>query len=72
MSYRSNELPPEKLPALATYTGRDNQSYSVINGYGSEYPDNMRGSKNDRDIYMVTSLKLTYIVGKTFHRAKFR
>lgn len=72
MSYRSNELPPAQLPTLTTYTGRDNQTYSVINGYGSEFPDNIRGSSKDRDIYMVTSIKLTYIVGKTFHRAKFR
>ena len=31
-----------------------------------------RGSKNDKDIFMVTSIKLTYILGKSFHRAKFR
>ena len=72
MSYRSNELPPAQLPTLTTYTGRDNQPYSVINGYGSEFPDNMRGSKKDGDIYMVTSLKLTYIVGKTFIQSQER
>jgi hypothetical protein len=55
-----------------TYVGRDGQSYTVIPGYGSEFKDNMRGSKNDRDIYMVTSIRLTYILGATFHRAKFR
>ncbi|MCU0367248.1 MAG: DUF6089 family protein [Cyclobacteriaceae bacterium] len=72
MSYRSNELPADKLPPLLSYQGRDLATYQVINGYGSEFPSNVRGSKNDRDIYMVTSIKLTYILGKTFHRAKFR
>jgi hypothetical protein len=72
MSYRSNELPIESRPATVPYIGRDGNTYNVINGYGSEYRDNLRGSKSDRDIYMVTSIKLTYIVGKTFHRAKFR
>lgn len=72
MSYRSNELPTDQLPPLQSYVGRDLATYQVINGYGSEFKDNMRGSKNDRDIYMVTSVKLTYIIGKTFHRAKFR
>lgn len=68
MSYRSSEV---ALPSF-TYTGRDGQSYSVVPGYGSEYPDNIRGSKNDRDIFMVTTFKLTYILGKSFHKAKFR
>jgi Domain of unknown function (DUF6089) len=72
MSYRSNELPADQIPPLQSYQGRDQATYQVINGYGSEFPSNVRGSKNDRDIYMVTSIKLTYIVGKTFHRAKFR
>jgi hypothetical protein len=72
MSYRSNELPAEQRPPTQPYVGRDGKTYNTINGYGSEGTYNMRGSKSDRDIYMVTSIKLTYIVGKTFHRAKFR
>ena len=68
MSYRSSEI----VTPTSTYTGRDGQNYNVVPGYGSEYPDNIRGSKNDRDIYMVTTFKLSYILGKTFHRAKFR
>lgn len=69
MSYRSNSINPTNT---LTYVGRDGQTYSVIPGYGSEFKDNMRGSKSDRDIYMVTSVRLTYILGATFHRAKFR
>jgi len=73
MSYRTNEI----LPPDHSYTGRDGQTYNVLSGYGEEYTDakgntNLRGSKGNRDIIMVTSIKLTYILGKSFHRAKFR
>jgi hypothetical protein len=68
MSYRSNEV---ATPSY-TYIGRDGQSYDVLPGYGQEHPSNIRGSKGDKDIFMVTTLKVTYILGKTFHRAKFR
>lgn len=68
MSYRTNELPGYPLnPAPSGLPGVNVQS-----GYGSEYKDNLRGSKSDRDIYMVTSIRITYILGATFHRAKFR
>jgi hypothetical protein len=66
MSYRNNELGAPKNP-VTTPSG-----IVVENGYGSEYKDNKRGSKTDRDIYMVTSIRLTYILGATFHKAKFR
>jgi hypothetical protein len=66
MSYRTNELGVPQNPYTTT------SGIVVENGYGSEYPDNMRGSKSDRDIYMVTSLRVTYILGATFHKAKFR
>lgn len=68
MSYRSNEV----ATTTNTYVGRDGQTYTTLPGYGAEYPDNVRGNDSNRDLYMVTSLRLTYIIGKTFHRAKFR
>jgi hypothetical protein len=68
MSYRTNEV----ATPTTSYVGRDGKTYNVVNGYGSEFRDNWRGNKNSRDIYMVTSLKITYILGATFHRAKFR
>jgi hypothetical protein len=69
MSYRTSEVvPATSLVATQTRTG----SYNLLPGYGQEHPDNMRGNKKDRDIYMVTTFRLTYILGKTFHRAKFR
>jgi hypothetical protein len=69
MSYRTNEV---VTPSNPTYVGRDGKTYLVLDGYGREYSENKRGNKNDRDIYMVTTFRLTYILGKTFHRAKFR
>ncbi|MEP2670807.1 MAG: DUF6089 family protein [Cyclobacteriaceae bacterium] len=70
MSYRTNELGPPPNPN--TYVARDGQTYTVQAGYGSEFRDNLRGSKSDRDIYMVTSIRLSIILGATFHKAKFR
>jgi hypothetical protein len=72
MSYRSNEI-AANAPLLMPYTSAvDNTVYNVLPGYGSEHRDNMRGNDSDKDIFMVTTFRLTYIVGKTFHRAKFR
>jgi len=71
MSYRSNELPASQIPTLQSYVARDGKTYNTIPGYGREYPTNVRGSK-DKDIYMVTSIRVTYIIGATFHKAKFR
>lgn len=71
MSYRTGEL---KLPSSTNtyHSERDGQDYTVEPGYGQEDSHNNRGSKNDKDVYMVTSIRLTYIVGATYHRAKFR
>lgn len=76
-SYRSGDVDPtasEKVAAIManrsttlTYNGQP-----LVNGFGSEHPDNVRGNKNDRDIYTITTVRLTYIMGKTFHKAKFR
>ncbi len=57
---------------VSTITGRDGNTYQVIDGYGSEFPDNLRGNDNENDIYVVTSLKLSFVVGGKFLRAKFR
>lgn len=61
---------------LQKITGKDGVDYWLYPGFGSEYHDagtNKRGSAtNNNDYYMVTTIRLTYILGKTFHRAKFR
>lgn len=75
LSYRSNEVKASDLiPGTVpkSYVGRDGNTYTIIPGFGEEYKDSNRGNKNQNDIYMVTSIRLTYILGATFHKAKFR
>lgn len=69
LSYRGYEI--ESSNTIA-YVGRDGRSYTVIRGYGQESPQNMRGNSSDNDIFTVTTVRLSYIIGKTFNRAKFR
>lgn len=70
MAYRTGEL---KLPTSTNqYVGRDGVTYTTEAGYGQEGQWNKRGSKGQNDIYMVTSIRITHIIGATYHRAKFR
>lgn len=64
----------EATAGLQTYTSRfDGRDYTVYGGYGSDqHPDNNRGLANDKDIYIVTSFKISYIISGSFQRAKFR
>ena len=71
LSYRSNELTISDIARIPV-TARNGVTYNVIDGYGHEFPPNVRGKKENNDIYMVTTVRLSYIVGKTMHRAKFR
>ncbi|RAW03088.1 DUF6089 family protein [Pseudochryseolinea flava] len=71
MSYRGYEIADASV-LTDSYVGRDGKTYTVIMGHGRESKHNMRGSKSDKDIFMVTTIRVTYILGKTFHRAKFR
>lgn len=70
LSYRTNEV--RGTPPPAGSGGVDSGGYLVWPGYGQEHPGSLRGNKGDNDVYMVTTFRLTYILGKTFHRAKFR
>jgi hypothetical protein len=70
MSYRTNEL--GLATSNHTYQGKDGKTYTVEPGYGEENQYNNRGSKKDKDVYMVTSIRLTHIIGATYHKAKFR
>ncbi len=70
LSYRGNELDRPDLVKMQV-TARNGVTYDHINGYGYEYPTNIRG-KEDDDIFMVTTIRVSYIVGKTMHKAKFR
>jgi hypothetical protein len=76
-SYRSHLVNPTSSAKVEeimsnTSTTLTYNGIPLVNGYGAEHPDNIRGNKNDRDIYTITTIRLTYILGKTFHRAKFR
>lgn len=65
---------PRDLSAWSTrtYVGRDGRTYEVINGYGEEHPSNVRGGASAPDVYFVTNLRIAYILGAPFRRAKFR
>lgn len=72
MSYRSNELSDISNYPSSSYLGRDGKIYTTIDGYGREFKTNIRGNFHYNDIYMVTSIKVTHILGANLHRAKFR
>ena len=55
-----------------TYDGRDGNAYNVTRGFGHESFYDKRGGASDNDIYYVTSLKVSYVIGASFRRAKFR
>lgn len=77
-AYRSNEVNPAASERVAQIMSNTHPTLTtadgvpLINGYGHEFPDNVRGNKNDRDTYTMLTIRLTYILGKTFHKAKFR
>jgi hypothetical protein len=63
----------EAVANLTTYTSEyDGRDYTVYSGYGNDRVENVRGLSNDKDIYIVTSFKLSYIITGSFKRAKFR
>jgi hypothetical protein len=70
MSYRTAELGLPTDPT--TYLGRDQNFYTVQNGYGQEHPDNIRGNTNANDVYVVTGLRLTRILRYSFEQGKHR
>jgi hypothetical protein len=79
MSYRGNELQPGLNAKYDEILANrfDYGTFDVVAGYGHvnsdpNNPYNMRGSSGNKDIYMITTIRATYILGKTFHRAKFR
>lgn len=71
LAYRGHELTTPDVLRIPI-PARNGQTYTHINGYGYERPTNNRGQKNNDDFYMVTTVRLSYIMGKTMHKAKFR
>lgn len=71
MAYRSNEVKPgvsTKVDEIIAdpYTA---DGYTTVRGYGRA--GDQRGT-DKKDLYMVTTIRLTYIINKNYHRAKFR
>ena len=63
----------EIVSRTASYVGADGRTYNIIAGYGTPGDANIRGDSGDDDIYIVTSIKLTYIFGGSlFGGAKYR
>lgn len=78
MSYRSNEVPTGVNSSVDEimanrYTGYS--GFTTVSGFGhvnSDGTKNLRGKSNGKDIYMLTTFRLNYILGKNYSRAKFR
>ncbi|MDH5380333.1 MAG: DUF6089 family protein [Cyclobacteriaceae bacterium] len=81
MSDRSTELnaavsgEPRNIEARDATSGpiiAGNGGYDSYGGYGREFLYNYRGKSNNKDIYFVTTLRVTYILGGSYKKAKFR
>lgn len=73
LSYRTNELPGyPKNPINSGILDKNGNPVMIEGGYGIEAKDNLRGGSKQNDIYMVTSIKLSYILSPNYHQAKFR
>jgi hypothetical protein len=70
LAYRGNESGEPFNPI--SYLGRDGALYTVEAGYGSEHPDNMRGSPKENDSFTTFSIRLTRVMNGTMHRPKYR
>lgn len=82
MSYRSNEVQPGASDLVDAkianrYTGyQGDLGFTTVAGYGHVNDDeqkskNIRGT-SQKDLYMVTTVRVTYIINRNYHRAKFR
>lgn len=75
MSYRTNELTGsfnEEVNAIMSRKYTAKSGYEVIAGYGDEHKDNIRGNVNDKDIFIATTIRLNYVLGRSFYKAKQR
>ncbi len=63
----------EATASTHQYTSQFNgETYTVYRGFGQDALNNNRGNSGDKDIYIVTSFKLSYIITGSFNKAKFR
>jgi len=68
----ANGEPRDATWTTTTYIGRDGIEYEIIRGFGEEGPTYNRGGSSVNDMYFVTSIRIAYIIGAKFKRAKFR
>lgn len=77
MSYRSNEVQSgvnARVDEIISNRYNGYSGYTTVAGFGhinSDGSQNLRG-KSGNDVYMITTIRLSYILGKNFNRAKFR
>lgn len=63
----------DQFTGSETYVGTDGQTYDVFRGYGSDNnPNNIRGNVADDDLFVYTQIRIAYIIGGSFTRAKYR
>ena len=78
MSDRSRELTDavsgttRDAAVVSEVTGGTLGQGTPFSGFGTEQVDNLRGNKKNNDVYMVTTIRITYILGGKFMKAKFR
>lgn len=69
----TNPAVNEIFSRTTSYVGADGRTYNIIAGFGQPNETDIRGDANDNDIYIVTTIKVTYIFGGSlFGGAKYR
>jgi hypothetical protein len=81
LSDRSAEVNDAESGTIRFDAGSDNLATTMFNrrlsdgtvaGYGRDDVLNQRGNSNDNDLYFVTTIRASYILGGSFKKAKFR
>ncbi len=79
MELVSSDGAERDFETIDTFTGRQMvenpftmETTEKIRGYGSTGLDNIRGNSQDFDVYLVTTIKVSYILGGSIRKAKFR
>ncbi len=62
-------LDSEQTKNVVTYQGADGVTYGIFPGYGQ--PNQIRGNPSDNDIYLTTTIRLVYMLGRSpFEKVK--
>jgi hypothetical protein len=78
LSYRSNEVPAgvnSRVDEIIANRFTGYSGFTTVAGFGhvnNNGTENLRGKSDGRDIYMMSTVRLSYILGKNFNKAKFR